>query len=143
MPFHTSVAVPLIMVVPFDDITVPLEVIVVPLEYTEVPLVYTVVPLAYVVDEEEFATVGRLVFKAIVRTKDVVRGAAPEDVGVIVVKMVVISCEAVELPVEEAGRDVAVLLDTVEFCEIVDDCADASRAADSHDRMYPNRIGAP
>lgn len=83
---------------------------------------------------------GTVEFNVMVKTNDVVRGAAPEDAGVIVVKMVVINSETFELPVGEADRDVAVLLIAAEFCETVDDCAEASRPAHSHGRKCPSRI---
>lgn len=58
-----------------------------------------VVPFGKVVEDEEFeiADGESVLFKAIVRTKDVVMGEAPEDVGEMVVRMVVTNCDALTL----------------------------------------------
>jgi hypothetical protein len=58
-----------------------------------------VVPFGKVVDVDEFviADGDRVLFKAIVKTNDVVIGDAPDDVGEMVVRMVVTSCEGFAL----------------------------------------------
>jgi hypothetical protein len=58
-----------------------------------------VVPFGKVVDVDEFeiAEGDRVLFRAMVKTNDVVIGDAPDDVGEMVVRMVVTSCEGFTL----------------------------------------------
>lgn len=57
------------------------------------------VPFGKVVDEEELEITDgdRVLLRAIVSTKDVVMGKAPDDVGEMVVKIVVTSCKELAL----------------------------------------------
>lgn len=59
-----------------------------------------------------------VVFRAIVRTNDVVIGEAPEEVGDMVVKMVVTSCEALVGTLVDVAAELASVRDAVpdELC---------------------------
>ena len=59
-----------------------------------------------------------VLLRAIVSTKDVVMGEAPDDVGEMVVKIVVTSCEELALA-GDAEDEVCEAAD----CVVVDDCA--------------------
>jgi hypothetical protein len=75
-----------------------------------------VVPLGKVVDDDELATPdGESVeFRAMVSTNEVVIREAPDEVGEIVVKIVVTSCEALTVPFVAVAEDAASVRDAVD-----------------------------
>lgn len=94
------------------------------------------VPFGKVVEDEEFeiADGDKVLLRAIVSTNDVVMGGAPEDVGEMVVRMVVTSCDGLVLLLDV--EDVAWAAD----CVVVDDCAQAPSAPKSRSPKDLTRI---
>lgn len=80
-----------------------------------------------------------VVFRAIVRTSEVVMGDAPDEVGDIVVKIVVTNWEALTLPLVEVA-DAAFVRDAVAEEAGVEDCAWAARTPKRAERRYLTRM---
>lgn len=97
-----------------------------------------VVPFGKVVEVEEFeiADGDKVLFKAIIKTNDVVIGEAPEDVGDMVVRIVVTNCEGFTLLLDAEDE----VREAVSDWAVVDDCAATASAPRSVDIRDLTRI---